>query len=445
MSEFKIHPLQAARKKLGMKQHVLADLTGLSTPTIKRAERGEKVSSFTIAQLCDFFSTRWKRPVKPDDLGLIFEDNGNKHTNISKESLTSSLEEEETPLSIDTKQKPLIPTRFLNMEPEQLIYRYADEREKLLELKTDNVEWLIPEVIVFDNTRARLPITAIHVQSDTLHPQYMIPEKIAGKAKDILEEIEHHFYDSTTIRLNAAYFNNDSLTLTISKAHYLQFVATNYAMDALLKDRGWTRTLRDTVHPDTQLCKLEDSLLCNHIGVGALVFTVDNYLVLPIRSRENIATWQQKIGPSIAGATSYDDDMWTFRAGPVASWIREGREELGLENSDFVEGRDIFFGITRDLLRGGKPEMYFATQLHITRAELEQKFKKARDKWENKELRWLEVVNPLTPPTTEQGRTSFLEDFSHLLNLYQDHFSRPAQIAYTFWFKYMMHKEHLTT
>src|SRR6266516_3005873 len=214
MSEIKIHPLQAARKKLGMKQHVLADLTGLSTPTIKRAERGEKVSSFTIAQICDFFSTRWKRPVKPDDLGLIFEDNGNKHTNISKESLTSSLEEEETPLSIDTKQKPLIPTRFLNMEPEQLIYRYADEREKLLELKTDNVEWLIPEVIVFDNTRARLPITAIHVQSDTLHPQYMIPEKIAGKAKDILEEIEHHFYDSTTIRLNAAYFNNDSLTLT---------------------------------------------------------------------------------------------------------------------------------------------------------------------------------------------------------------------------------------
>jgi transcriptional regulator with XRE-family HTH domain len=90
MSEFKIHPLQAARKKLGMKQHVLADLTGLSTPTIKRAERGEKVSSFTIAQLCDFFSTRWKRPVKPDDLGLIFEDNGNKHTNISKELLTSS-------------------------------------------------------------------------------------------------------------------------------------------------------------------------------------------------------------------------------------------------------------------------------------------------------------------------------------------------------------------
>lgn len=435
MNEFKIHPLQEARKKLGMKQHVLADLTGLSTPTIKRAERGEKLSFFTIAQLCDFFSTRWKRPVKPEDLGLVFEDNRNKNTDVNKRSPTSTIEAEEIPLLLDNKQKPLIPTRFLNMEPEKLIHRYGDEREKLLELKTDTIEWLIPEVVVFDNTGVRLPITAITIQTDKLHPQYVIPEK----AKDILEEIEHHFYDSTTIRLNTIQINSDSLTLTISKAHYLQFVATNYAMDALLKERGWTRTLRDIVHPGTRLCDLEDSLLCNHIGVGALVFTVDNYLVLPVRSRENIATWQQRIGPSIMGATSYDDDMWTFRAGPVASWVREGREELGLENSDFIEGSDIFFGLTRDLLRGGKPEMYFATQLHITRAELEQKFKKARDKWENKELRWLEVANPLTPPTTEQDRLCFLQDFSNLLNLYQDHFSRPAQIAYTFWFKYMMH------
>src|SRR5258707_10399807 len=46
---------------------------------------------------------------------------------------------------------------------------------------------------------------------------------------------------------------------------------------------------------------------------------------------------------------------------------REGREELGLDYSDFREEKDIFLGITRDLLRGGKPEMFFATQIGVTR------------------------------------------------------------------------------
>ena len=59
---------------------------------------------------------------------------------------------------------------------------------------------------------------------------------------------------------------------------------------------------------------------------------------------------------------------------------------FGNSNSDFAEGSNIFLGLTRELLRGGKPEMFFATCLNITKAHLEQKFKKARDKWENKEL-----------------------------------------------------------
>src|SRR5947209_20001884 len=70
MSEIQIHPLQKARKKLGIKQKVLADLTGLSEPTIKRAESGRPLDDYTIIALCDYFSMRYRREVKPEELGL---------------------------------------------------------------------------------------------------------------------------------------------------------------------------------------------------------------------------------------------------------------------------------------------------------------------------------------------------------------------------------------
>src|SRR5438067_484141 len=55
MEDFRIHPLQRARKKLGMKQQALAELSGLSTATIKRAELDEILSAYSVTQICAFF------------------------------------------------------------------------------------------------------------------------------------------------------------------------------------------------------------------------------------------------------------------------------------------------------------------------------------------------------------------------------------------------------
>ena len=434
MDETSIHPMKRIRKDLGISQMDVALGTQLSLSTIKHAERGDGIDRPSIGLICTYFAEEHQLQVTARDLGLKEGRKSRADSSNSRkqeDKISSSISQD---VSLEDK---LIPTRFLNMEPELLLKRYESEKKRFINLTVDTIKWTIPEIVIFDNTRARFPATRISVQIDKTLPEYIIPEKIAGRAKDILEEIEHHFYDSTTIRLNGIQIDDTGITLLVSKTHYLQYVATNYAMDALLKQKGWTRTLRDIVHPTTSLCKLEESLLCNHIGVGTFVFTLDNYLVIPVRSEANIATWQEKIGPSIAGATSYDDDMWNFKAGPMASWMREGREELGLENSDFAEENDIFFGITRDLLRGGKPEIYFATQLNITRAQVERKFRKARDKWENKELRWLEFTSPLTPPTNRQEHATFLQEFFTCIDLYHDQLSRPAQIGFTFWYNYM--------
>jgi DNA-binding XRE family transcriptional regulator len=70
MNEMSIHPLQKARKQLGLKQHMLAGFTGLSIPTIKRAESGKPLNAYSIAQICEYFSLQYKRKVEPAELGL---------------------------------------------------------------------------------------------------------------------------------------------------------------------------------------------------------------------------------------------------------------------------------------------------------------------------------------------------------------------------------------
>ena len=390
--------LKHEREKRGWSQNKLGELIGADSTMVSRWERGERRPEPTYQEkLCHVFTKN------AAELGFI-------------ESPQPILEQDdinEAQTPPQTNVPPL--AKMLTMQSEQLIERYSDEKDKLLHLTIDGMNWIMPEVVLIDNTRSKLPITAINVQIDSIHPEYHIPAKIASKASDILEEVERYFYDSTTIRLNGMKIDNSSYTLIVSKAHFLQYATTNYAMDIVLPHKGWSRSLRDIVHPGKHLCDLEDSLLANHLGVNVLVFTLDNYLVIPLRASANIATWQQKISPSISGATSFDDDMWNFRAGPAASWIREGREELGLSNSNFDDSKDIFLGLTRDLLRGGKPETFFATQLNITKAEVERKIKKAKDKWENKEIQWSEFTSPLTCPTTKKERDTFLQEFLTLV------------------------------
>ena len=91
MNEITIHPLQKARKKLGIKQRVLADLTGLSEPTIKRAEGSKALDTYSISAICDYFTQRYGRQVTAKELGL--------HTSWESEESNSDNDEQEEMLT----------------------------------------------------------------------------------------------------------------------------------------------------------------------------------------------------------------------------------------------------------------------------------------------------------------------------------------------------------
>lgn len=326
--------------------------------------------------------------------------------------------------------------KFLTLTTNELLQRYADE--KPLQIITNGFEWTIPHMCIFDNSIQHLSLEVLLQKIDVSKPEYTIPAILETRAKAVLDKIGYDYHNSSTIRLNKIIQSKDNFTIIISNAHYIDYLSTNYVMDVpIVENRGIT-TLRDIVHPNKKLCQLDTSLLANHIGVGTLVFTSDNYLILPVRASNKVAIGQRKISPSISGTSSYDEDMSHSRIAPIAAWMREGREELGLEDSDYEDGSAVFLGVTREFLRGGKPEFFFATRLSITRAEVAQKFNSATDKWENEELTWFEFPSLTSPFTTDKERLLFLSRFLHLINQYQNQLSYPIQANLALWFKYMV-------
>ncbi len=70
-----MHPLKKARQDLGYSQQTLAHFIGISVPTIKRIEAGKTVRIDSIRLICDFFTEKYKREIKPHELGLVREEN----------------------------------------------------------------------------------------------------------------------------------------------------------------------------------------------------------------------------------------------------------------------------------------------------------------------------------------------------------------------------------
>src|SRR2546423_13520727 len=69
-----IHPLKKARLKLGYTQAMLADFAQVGEATIQRAENGKPLRADSIQHIRDYFSEYYQRPVKPDELGLVYEE-----------------------------------------------------------------------------------------------------------------------------------------------------------------------------------------------------------------------------------------------------------------------------------------------------------------------------------------------------------------------------------
>lgn len=197
--------------------------------------------------------------------------------------------------------------------------------------------------------------------------------------------------NNVTIRLKKAGYDKQKreLVLDTERSLYFYMLVTNRCMDYSISD---TMTLREVYEFNNKVSPLEESKLGNQIGINGLVFTSDGYLLIEKRGKKK-TTWKGKLAQPISLALKEKDILPNgglidgspeaandaFR-GIIFQTLQKnyGIDEnmiAGIGTDGSVKNgafdlKDSFLGLARDLIEGGKPNMYFYIALNVTAAEL---------------------------------------------------------------------------
>jgi hypothetical protein len=205
-------------------------------------------------------------------------------------------------------------------------------------------------------------------------------------------------------------------------------------VDAKLNKNG--QTLRGRFHSKGKLENLDKSLLANLMGIDILLFTADGSLIMQKRSKK-VAAFPGKLCPAASGTVSALDvpnNSITLKDMPK---LREAFEEIGVRKED-IPGEKIFFlGITRELIRGGQPEMFFFAETSLSKNDVIKRWKDARDSWESKALVFYDFGSIAHKNlTTDQDKQNFLCKVDKFLDEYMDQSSPPLLANFALWIKF---------
>ncbi len=365
MSEIEIHPLQKARKKLGIKQKVLADLTGLSEPTIKRAERGEALEAYTIFAICDYFSKRLGRQVDRKELGLRAKwEDGRREISIQNE--------EEAAQAINTQvQRTEKASYYSSFSPEVL-----------------NVGGLAINVIVL--ARGRYGPKEIYSFYDDTATQ-LAPEFERMK-QDLLGDLEKRKangeiklpHNSGMYKLKE--FNVGYREIINGKevpVLRLKFGPTDY-FTQMITDLNIGNPARERYAKAAIVTERPVPEFATILGVNLNVVTQDGYLIITERSshavvaggRLHTSVGENLLRPLDAGPSGAPD--------PIHCAIRGAQEELGIT----LNHEDVAFSAFTVIPDLCQYSLISTIQIQQTREEVEGiwRFAGPCDKWESRRL-----------------------------------------------------------
>ena len=236
-----------------------------------------------------------------------------------------------------------------------------------------NGRLLLPSLSVFTNTQG------VTISFDDSLDQYELPMLLQENASKLMSAHKaSNVSNGTTIRLNDFSYENSRLILSTQRSGYMSMLMTNRCMDFDLDGM----TVRTLYEHGNAVSPLKKSKLCNQIGINGLVYTNDGYLLVEKRGRKK-AVWKNKFAQPISLALKLND-VKTGADGKIGSSpadaeacfknviVKTLRGNFGLvADSDY--GFDLsknFMGIARDLLEGGKPNLFFYVKTDMSGLEL---------------------------------------------------------------------------
>lgn len=188
--------------------------------------------------------------------------------------------------------------------------------------------------------------------------------------------------NNTTIRLNDFYYEDNTLTFDTQRSTYYHMLITNRCMDFNFHEGI---TIRNLYEYKKTISLLNESKLGNQIGINGLILSNDGYVLIEKRDH-NKTTWKNKFAQSISLALK-EGDLTLNQNHIIGDTYEDANENLkhiisktikdnfGLTADDYDKFnlQDNFLGLARDLLEGGKPNLYFYVTTKYNADELAEK------------------------------------------------------------------------
>ncbi len=250
-----------------------------------------------------------------------------------------------------------------------------------------NKEYFLPHVIIFDNAERKLGLSQIILRYDGV---FQLKNDIRALTEDSFEKLMQYtrkkriYSNEENLRLTDIIEEGERVIFKVQSVCYEHYLHTNLVLDA--QSKGKKTTLRDYLHSQGELESLNDSPLANNLGINILLFTADGSLIMQKRSRK-VAFRTGELCPSVSGTMTLidlgDDSERSLDSIPK---LREAFEELGIHRKDIPLDQLHFLGVTRELIRGGEPEIFFFGKTDLSEKEVKKKRENARDKFESEDL-----------------------------------------------------------
>lgn len=270
---------------------------------------------------------------------------------------------------------PYCRRRPRNMVQDKFSKEY-ERRTEDIEDYTDRAFLRLSGVNVYANVEGNTKIVF-----DDSTDMFELPPFISEHAKELLDAHGgSSIRNSATIRLVDAEYASNVLTLKTQRSQYFHMLVTNRCMDYKLNDRI---TVREIYEQGNTVSPLSESKLGNQIGINGLIFTKDGKVVIEKRGKRK-TTWKDKFAQPISLALKECDfvpEGGTIGSDPQAAEkalkkivLKTVADNFGLAENDlkpFSLERN-FLGLARDLIEGGKPNMYFYVVADMTAAELKE-------------------------------------------------------------------------
>ena len=246
--------------------------------------------------------------------------------------------------------------------------------------------YILPQVLEVDNKANKISLNDIAINPE--NQKFEVDPSITGltdscflKYRKYLLIKRKKYHEGRLARLNKISIEPDRIMLNVQAVNYEAVCRTNLCIDA--KESCDSKSLREVLHNDGKIEKLENSSMGNALGVNFILFTADNRLVAPYRSKKVVVRANQ-LSPSSSGDFEFSDVYGDKRSMSVVQLLRESIEELYISNEHIHDDAITFLGITRELVRGGKPEMFFMAKTILTQKDFLNKHPLAKDQWEFK-------------------------------------------------------------